>query len=154
MGEPLALTGLIFDSCPGKGTSYWQTFDSMVLSFPKTIAWHFLGSLAIHCFLIFLAVYVAFGSDNPMASWRRTLLEESNLAQGAIYFFSKEDRMIDWADIEEHAEEARRKGLTVKEVLFEGSGHCAHLAMDERRYVGAVNSVWRGNGEGSEVLVA
>ena len=64
--------------------------------------------------------------------------------------------MIDWADIEELAEEARRKVRTVKEVLFEGSGHCAHLAMDERRheYVGAVNSVCRGNGEGSEVLVA
>ena len=154
MDEPLALTGLIFDSCPGKGTSYWQTFDAMVLSFPKTIAWRFLGSLVIHCFLIFLAVYVAFGNENPMALWRRTPLEESNPAAGAIYLFSKEDRMIDWADIEEHADEARRKGWTVKEVLFEGSGHCAHLAMDGRRYVGAVNSIWRGNGDGSEVLVA
>ena len=81
-------------------------------------------------------------------------IEESNPARGAIYLFSKEDRMINWADIEEHAEEARRKGWTVKEVLFEGSGHCAHVAMDERRYIGTVNSVWRGNGDGSEVLVA
>lgn len=77
-----------------------------------------------------------------MALWRRTPLEESNLAAGAIYLFSKEDRMIDWADIEEQADEARRKGWTVKEVLFEESGHCALLAMDGRRYVGAVNSIW------------
>ena len=89
MGELLALTGLIFDSCPGKGMSYWQTFDAMVLSFPKTIAWRFLGSIAIHCFLIFLAVYVAFGSDNPIALWRRTPLEESNAARGQLISFQK-----------------------------------------------------------------
>lgn len=140
--EPLALTGLIFDSCPGKGTSYWQTFDAIILSFPKSIVWRFLGPLAIHSFLIFLVVYIACGNENPVNLWRKTTLEESSPARGAIYLFSREDRMIQWTDIEEHAEEARRKGWKVKEVLFEGSGHCAHLAMDEKRYVEAINSVW------------
>lgn len=143
--EPLALTGIIFDSCPGQGTSYWQTFDAIMLSFPKNIVWRFLGALVIHCFLICVVVYVACGNENPVTLWRRTALENSSPARGARYLYSKEDLMIDWKDVEQHAEEARRKGWMVEEVLFEGSGHCAHLAMDRRRYIDAVNSVWEGN---------
>ena len=143
--KPLALTGIIFDSCPGQGKSYWQSFNAMVLSFPQNIAWRFLGALAIHCFLIVLVVYVACGNEYPVNLWRRTPFEESSPARGARYLYSKEDRMIDWTDVEQHAEEARRKGWRVEEVLFEGSGHCAHLSMDRRRYVDAVNSVWEDN---------
>lgn len=145
MDEPLAFRGILFDSCPGKGTSYWQTFDAMVLSFPKNIVWRFVGALAVHCFLIFIAVYIACGNENPVTLWRRTPLEESSPARGACYIYSKEDRMIEWRDIEQHAEEARRKGWMVKEVLFQGSEHCAHLNMDRRRYLEAVNDVWQGD---------
>lgn len=152
MDQPLALTGMMFDSCPGKATSYWQTFDAMVLSFPKTIFWRFLGALAVHCFLIFVSLYIACGYENPATFWRRGVLEESSPARGACYLFSREDRMIEWTDVEQHAEEARRKGWRVKEVLFEGSGHCAHLNMDRRRYVQAVNSVWDGDQGDSEVF--
>ena len=152
MGEPLALKGLIFDSCPGKGASYWQTFNAIIISFPKSIVWRFLGALLTHCFLIFLVVYVACGHENPVTMWRRAPLEESRPARGALYLSSREDRMIDWTDIEQHANEARTKGWRVKQILFEGSGHCAHLATDERRYVEAVKSIWEGNGGGSETL--
>lgn len=142
MDEPLVLRGMIFDSCPGKGTSYWQTFNAILLAFPKNIVWRFLAALAVHCCLIFFAVYIACGNESPAAFWQRTPLEENRPARGAFYLFSKEDRMIEWTDVEQHAEEARRKGWRVKEVLFEGSGHCAHLTMDRGRYIEAVNSVW------------
>ena len=152
MREPLALTGLIFDSCPGKGASYWQTFNAIIISFPKSIFWRLLGAFLTHCFLIFLMVYVACGHENPVSLWRRTPLEESRPARGALYLFSREDVMIEWTDVKQHANEARTKGWRVKEILFEGSGHCAHLATDERRYVEAVKSIWEGDGGGSEIL--
>ena len=152
IGEPLALTGLIFDSCPGQGASYWQTFSAIIISFPNSIVWRLLGALSAHCFLIFLVVYVACGYENPVTIWRRAPLEGIRPARGALYLFSREDRMIDWTDIEQHATEARAKGWMVKEILFEGSGHCAHLAVDEGRYIEAVKSIWEGNGGGSEVL--
>ena len=152
MDEPLALRGLIFDSCPGKGTSYWQTFDALMLSFRGTVVWRFLGALAIHCLLIFVIVYVACGNENPVSFWRRTPLEESDPARGACYLFSKEDRMINWTEVEDHAEEARRKGWRVRKVLFEGSGHCAHLAIDRGRYVEAVVRVWEGSATDGEAL--
>lgn len=142
MNEPLVLRGMLFDSCPGKGTSYWQSYDAMVLSFPQTIAWRLLGAVAVHFFLVFLAVYIACGNENPVIVWRSTPLEERSPARGACYLFSKEDRMIEWGDIEEHANEARAKGWRVNEVLFQGSGHCAHLAMEEGKYIEAVSSVW------------
>ncbi len=58
------------------------------------------------------------------------------------YFYSKADRMCLWSDVRDHAEEAKRKGWEVKEFLFEGSGHCAHLSNDEERYAMAVKSIW------------
>ena len=143
MKKPLALTGIVFDSCPGKGTSYWQTFDAMMLSFPENHVWRFLGALAVHCFLIVLVLYIACGNENPAALWWRTPLEE-NPAHGACYLFSREDRMIDWIDVQQHAKEARRNNWRVMEVQFYGSGHCAHLMMNEGRYIEAVNSVWEG----------
>ena len=50
--------------------------------------------------------------------------------------------MIEWTDIEQHAEEARRKGWRVKGILFEGSGHCAHLIMHREKYIEAVSNIW------------
>lgn len=47
--------------------------------------------------------------------------------------------------MKQHAEEARTNGWRVKDVLFEGSGHCAHLIMHRRRHIEAVNSVWEGD---------
>ena len=145
MDEPLAVTGILFDSCPGKGTSYWQTFEAIILSFPKRMVWRFLGALATHCFLAVVAVYTACGNENPATVRRRTPLEGISPTRGACYLFSKEDRMIAWTDIDQHAEEARRKGWMVQEAVFEGSGHCAHLTKDRRRYVDIVNSVWTGD---------
>lgn len=66
------------------------------------------------------------------------------------YFYSKEDRMCLWSDIKEHADEARLLGWDVREVVFEGSGHCAHYSKDEDRYASAVRSIWDGSSGGSK----
>ena len=51
-----------------------------------------------------------------------------------------------WLNVRGHAEEARRKGWEAREILFEGSGHCAHFSKDEERYGEAVRSIWEGKG--------
>ena len=144
---PLPLCGLLCDSCPAKGT-YWRSYHAMVLSLPKNPATQLLGALACHCILVLLYSWIAYGNENPAALNRRVMLDSDIVAPSTegerrvSYFFSKEDPMCLWSDVASHAEEAKHLGWSVQEVRFEGSGHCAHLSLDEKKYVDAVKSVW------------
>ena len=158
---PLPLAGLLCDSSPAEGT-YWRSYDAMLLSLPKDVATRFLGALACHCILILLYTWIACGNENPASLQRRTMLDEKTVSPsweeeiGEIgekkvggrvsYFYSKEDRMCLWSDVRGHADQARKLGWDVTEVLFEGSGHCAHFSKDADRYADTVKSIWDGAG--------
>ena len=158
---PLPLVGLLCDSCPAEGT-YWRSYDAMVLSLPKDLTTRLLGALACHCILVLLYTWIACGNENPASLQRRTMLDGETVSpswqeefgevggrevRGRVcYFYSKEDRMCLWSDVRHHADEARRLGWDVREVLFEGSGHCAHFSKDEDRYADTVKSAWDGPG--------
>ena len=160
---PLPLAGLLCDSCPAEGT-YWRSYDAMVLSLPKDLATRFLGALACHCILVLLYTWIACGNENPASLQRRTMLDgktvspsweeelgevgEKKVGGRVCYLYSKEDRMCLWSDVKRHADQARKLGWDVREVLFEGSGHCAHFSKDEDRYADTVKSIWDGEGSG------
>lgn len=134
----------------------------MVLSLPKDVTTRLLGALACHCILLMLYTWIAWGNEKPASLHRRTLLDgelvsanwpdecesgekknEKPAGSGKMcYCYSKEDRMCLWSDVRQHADEARKLGWNVQEVLFEGSGHCAHVMKDEGRYANAVKSMW------------
>ena len=87
-----------------------------------------MGSVVVHCLWILLYTWIACGNENPASLMRRTLLDEHTVgpalrrgdpdAAGYVpYVYSKEDRMTDWRDVWDHAEDARKKGWTVKQVL-------------------------------------
>ncbi|KAA6416352.1 MAG: hypothetical protein FRX48_01072 [Lasallia pustulata] len=157
--SPLPLIGLILDSCPAKGT-YWKSYDPMILALPKNAVYRAFGAVVVHCILIMLYSWIAIGNENPASLQRRTLLDENRLntaweeANGegaaaggrgrACYIYSREDPMVEWTDIRDHAADARKKGWLVEEILFDGSGHCAHLSKDEERYVMAMRGMWNG----------
>ena len=67
------------------------------------------------------------------------------------YFYSKADKMCHWEDVKEHAEKAKAMGWSVKEFVFDGSGHCAHFSKDEDKYAKAVKSLWQGRVGGWDV---
>ena len=151
----LPLVGLLCDSCPAEGT-YWRSYDAMVLSLPKDLATRFLGALACHCILVLLYTWIACGNENPASLQRRTMLDGKTVSAGwtgevggsVCYFYSKEDRMCLWSDVKRHADQARKLGWDVREILFEGSGHCGHFSKDEERYAETEKSIWDGNGSG------
>ena len=58
------------------------------------------------------------------------------------YIYSKEDEMVSWENVEEHAAEAEGRGWRVRRELFVGSGHVAHARVDSGRYWGVVQRVW------------
>lgn len=109
MEEPLALIGLILDSCQDKGTLYWQAFDAIIPSFAKTIVWCFMCALSTHCSLRVMPVYVACRNVNPVTLRRRTPPAESGQARGTLYIFIREDRISGRVDIKPHTKRARRK---------------------------------------------
>lgn len=161
LGSPIPFSGLVFDSCPAKGT-YWKSYDAMILSLPKSPVSTFLGPLMVHGILILLYSWIYYGNENPASLQRRIMLDEQTVGIGSkqiaaeshtisegqqmvYYIYSKADKMCDWRDIRDHADEARQAGYHVEEFIFEGSAHCAHLFKDPMRYGGTIKSVWEGS---------
>ena len=165
--SPLPLIGMLYDSCPAKGT-YWKDHKAMVYSLPKNIITWILGNIIIHIILIMLHTEISYGHENPARLLRRTLLDESKIKgrpssqetreagqeeatlrvkdlKGVrmCYLYSKSDQMVDWTDIRDHAAEAMNKGLQVEEILFKGSRHCAHFQIDENKYIEAMVRMWQ-----------
>lgn len=165
--SPLPLSGMLYDSCPAKGT-YWKDHRAMVYSLPKDIISRTLGNIIVHIILLMLHTEIACGLENPSTMLRRTLLDEHKLSgRGAAeepcrgneegetaakadeadkrscYLYSKSDQMVDWTDIRDHAAEARRKGWDVQEIMFDGSPHCGHFQKDEETYVKAMERMWQ-----------
>jgi hypothetical protein len=61
------------------------------------------------------------------------------------YVFSKEDKIVKWEDVVEHADEAESIGWSVgEEEGFERSGHVGHLVQDSDRYWRIVRKLWKG----------
>lgn len=154
VSRPLPLVGLVLDSTPAKGT-YWKSYNAMVFSLPPSS--RLMGSMVVHFLLVLLYTWIACGNENPASLMRRTLLDEEAVgatdaimetgANGYVcYMYSKEDAMTDWRDVWDHADDAKGKGWKVDEVLFEGTGHCAHMPQDPARYAEAVERVWSSAG--------
>ena len=98
---------------------------------------------------MFLAAYyvakTASGGRNKIEVMREGLLDQRYWDGGIprAYVYSKEDKMVVWRDVLEHAGMAQKAGwkrVSVEE--FEGSTHCGHLLVDEGRYWGIVERVW------------
>lgn len=58
------------------------------------------------------------------------------------YIYSKEDELLDYKEIEEHAAQAREQGYQVTLEEFKGTAHVAHARGDEGRYWSIVRDIW------------
>lgn len=147
----------------------------MVLSLPRDPATKIMGAIAVHLLLTLLYTWIGCGNENPASLMRRTLLDEEiakgiphineeeeekkeavpvDFGKGRVcYIYSKADKMVEWTDIREHAEEARNRGWTVEEEVFEDSAHCAHFSADGERYTEAVKRIWFGEVGGDAEMV-
>lgn len=76
--SPLPLSGMLYDSCPAKGT-YWKDHRAMVYSLPKDIISRTIGNIIVHIILLMLHTEIACGLENPSSLLRRTLLDEKKI---------------------------------------------------------------------------
>jgi hypothetical protein len=117
----------------------------MVIALPKNPFVRLLGAALVHVVLAALFVVDKLGFGNAVSYARERLNDEAlfELKMPRLYIYSKVDEMVRWSDVYDHAEDARRKGYKrVSEVVFDHSGHCAHLREDEDKYWKAVEDCY------------
>lgn len=138
-------SALVLDSCPGRGT-YGRTAKAMIFSLPKIPVVRLLGAVAVHTVLVILYVLDKLGFGNVISRARWRLNDESlfELKMPRLYIYSKVDEMVCSSDVHDHADEARKKGYErLNELVFDRSGHCAHIREDEDKYWKAVKECHR-----------
>lgn len=127
--------------------------NAFSLGFPKFAPVHLvcLGLLYV-VFGIYKILWRLFGGVDLIDAIRRDLNDERIFRKEArrLYVFSRGDEMVRWSDVEDHVEEARRRGFGgdggVGMVRFGETPHCGHLMGEENRtrYVRALEGAWEG----------
>lgn len=149
------LSCLILDSCPG-GPSAVLSGQAMISALPNTWLVRVTGAILIYLIVGVVAIVDALNLyENAISKTRRALNNPARIflrsSVPRVYLYSKTDRMVQWRDILQHADEARllsgvsddldRDGL-VRTVEFAGSGHVGHLAVDGEKYWDSIASLF------------
>ncbi len=84
------------------------------------------------------------GNMNVLSQSNSDLVDSRLVPRGIprAYFYSREDRLVRWQDIEHHAAVAESKGWDVKTDRFVKTAHCRHgKGEGEEKYWAAVRDV-------------
>ncbi|KAH7070918.1 hypothetical protein FB567DRAFT_211291 [Paraphoma chrysanthemicola] len=149
-GKRLPVSALCFDSTPGH-PRYRRLCNALNKSLPPIpIIKHtglLFGSVALGA--IWITYKVVKGKENNVITrTRQRLLDPKHfdLTAPRCYLYSKDDALIAWQDVQEHADISKDMGVPVTDVLFEGSGHVGHARQYPGRYWNAVKGTWRSAG--------
>ncbi|RDL40660.1 uncharacterized protein BP5553_00639 [Venustampulla echinocandica] len=143
-GRALPVSAMVLDSCPGKA-SYEGTQRAFAIGMPKNVFLRVLGLFLVGIFLRLLKVYcTVLGKMNMIERLRKVLNDKAlfDTAAPRTYIYSEGDDMVDWRDVDEHAEEATKKGYTVELEKYHDSGHAAHMVKDGERYWTIIQRLW------------
>ncbi|KAB8233494.1 hypothetical protein BDV23DRAFT_159487 [Aspergillus alliaceus] len=141
-GQPLRISSTILDSAPGVATvSGALKAFSYVLPRPwvlrlvcQAALWviFVLGAAVRRVIRVSDAVSVAREAIND----RRLVCGGGDGVRRRCYVYSDADELVDWRDVERHADEAEAKGWSVRREKFVGSQHVSHMKYDPERYWG------------------
>lgn len=142
--EP-APSAVILDSCPSNG-GIKETQKAFTTAIRNPILKR-LASWLITFLLLFGWFMRKLGSEPPLDVMKRTLNQPNLLpwfskATARLYIYSRTDELMPPADVEGHAELAKRNGLKVEMEKYDESPHVAHARTDPVRYWGAVKRFW------------
>lgn len=171
-GETLPRYKIIFDSNPGQfryrpafkafsasllgggvgARLRYYLFAPMIhLTVMAFYVWHFATVIAITITKKGSAGGGGGGGGGPLAklanSHNSVEVLRSGKELGRTYVYSKLDELVDWRDVEAHADDAKQKGFkNIRREEFAGTGHVAHARgrENEERYWGVVRGTWEG----------
>jgi hypothetical protein len=143
-GRLLPIQALVLDSAPGRAT-FWRSVWTMLLTLPRQ--WYLRLPLFVLSVLIIGAFWLArhlAGADDVIEKVGQDLNDTRLMAHGArrCYIYSDADESVEAKDVEDHADEARRKGWLVSTEKFVGSAHVGHMRLDSARYWRTVKELW------------
>lgn len=142
MKTNIPMIGMVCDSAPN-ASSFKKTCNAFMYSFPHGFPLNLITTLFVYFTITLLYLWIAVGNEPPEDYWRRSVLDEKLIdCRRICYIASKADKMTDWNDVVSHAEEARKKGWAVKEIIFEDTPHCNHISKHGATYINAVTDVW------------
>lgn len=149
--RPLPHQLLICDSTPGSPIPSRATMTcwsrAMALGTAQLFPWPF----AVTHFILFLVVCInvafvwATGQEFSGIFTVRAINDEALETKEAkrMFFYSKEDDLIMYEDVETLSEETKEDGYEIHRVIFEGSGHVKHMQKSPGKYWRSVEEGWR-----------
>lgn len=140
---PLHVT--IFDSAPGRfNWSRSVTAFSMGATRSNLLVRTFVTAMAHLLSAFYWILTVPWGRAGFLdRTWLAHNIKAKNQSEiGRTYIYSKEDELVDYKDVEEHAAQARQQGYKVTLEEFQGTAHVAHARADEARYWSIVRDTW------------
>ncbi|KAF2114258.1 hypothetical protein BDV96DRAFT_453290, partial [Lophiotrema nucula] len=145
-GSRLPCSALCLDSTPGH-PRFFRLCSALRKSLPRfrilRASGLVIGSAVLGGIWITYSVFKG-AENNVISTTRRRFMDDKywDMEAPRCYLYSKADELIAWQDVQEHATEARYRGVPVVEECFEKSAHCKHAAKDPTRYWGAVEETW------------
>ncbi|KAE9379399.1 DUF829-domain-containing protein [Stipitochalara longipes BDJ] len=143
-GKALPVTATVCDSMPGRIRMQAQTRAFMV-ALPKNVVLRAFATFIMYItFPLFKLRYILTGTVDPVEEMRLALNDKTlfDLDAPRVYVYSEADDMVEPKDVEEHADEAAKLGVTVFKEKFLTSGHAAHMIQDPKRYWNIVQRLW------------
>lgn len=121
---------------------------AMVMQLPSNPIIRFIGTWVLTAWTYtgwFLHVTLLRRED--IISRLRRLENDPNLfdlSLDRLYMYTKQDALVPWKEVHEHAQEAKRAGYLVTEDIFAEAPHCALVREDADRYWRQIEELARG----------
>lgn len=142
-GVLIPIKALILDSAPGL-TTFKAGYRAFSQSLPSAFYLRLPALLGVVAFATAITVGTTIGpSIDPLNKNWDFLHDEQRLDASIprLYIYSEGDGIIDWRDVEKHADEARRKGREVVTQKIKDSEHVGHMRKDPDTYWSAVKGI-------------
>ncbi|KAK3938859.1 hypothetical protein QBC46DRAFT_264508 [Diplogelasinospora grovesii] len=145
---PFPRYAVIFDSTPGQ---WAYTRNLTAISMGLSPLMKFLFAPLLHAVVMWSwvmgRILVGKGGFFALLARSHNLPDREKVEVRRTYIYSKEDKLVDYRDVEEHAADAKQKGFSVRKEEFIGSAHVAHVRKDEGRYWRVVRETWEGTAQ-------
>ncbi|KAJ6784063.1 hypothetical protein PWT90_00350 [Aphanocladium album] len=143
-------TFFVMDSTPGGTNLTWANLKrwsrAMALGTAKWFPWPFVATQSIWAFFLLLnTLYLWLRRRQHAGAWSRIAANREEFATKTarrLYMYSKDDDLIGYQDIVDHASDSEKLGYAVDTKEFRGSGHVGHMRMHPEEYWAAIQQSW------------